>query len=190
MTDSRTVAPSLDRPDPVVGSVRRHRGRVARVPGVVWFFLLIPLMVEVAWVFWPAVNSFSLSMTKWKGVGPAEYIGFKNYTDLAVDDVFRTALKNNAIWVVLFGGLSVLGGLFLAVVLNKPRAGVGIYRSAIYLPMVFSLAVTGLFWRVMYQPGGPVNAILDGIGLDSLVRPWLADPDTALYAVLIAAVWR
>ena len=52
------------------------------------------------------------------------------------------------IWVVGFGGLSVIGGLALAVALNRPRRGVGIYRSAIYLPMVFSLAVTGLFWRV------------------------------------------
>ncbi|MGD7788891.1 carbohydrate ABC transporter permease [Propionibacteriaceae bacterium Y1700] len=157
---------------------------------MVWVFLLIPLAVEAFWVFYPAINSFSLSMTKWNGAGRAEYIGFKNYTNLATDSIFLTALRNNAIWVVLFGGLSVVIGLALAVALNKPRRGVGIYRSAIYLPMVFSLAVTGLFWRVMYQPDGPVNQGLRGIGLDSLTRGWLADPNTALYAVLVAAVWR
>lgn len=169
---------------------RRRRGPMNRVPPVVWLFLAIPLAVELFWVFWPAFNSFSLSLTSWKGVGPAEFIGFKNYTELADDPIFQTALQNNAIWVVLFGGLSVIGGLALAVVLNKPGRGVGIYRSAIYLPMVFSLAVTGLFWRVMYQPEGPVNSIFGVIGLDNFVRPWLADPDTALYAVLVAAVWR
>lgn len=161
-----------------------------RVPVVAWVFLLIPVVMEIAWVFWPAANSFSLSLTRWKGVGPAEYIGLQNFRDLAVDPVFRTALINNAIWVVLFGGLSVAGGLVLALALNKPRPGVGIYRSAIYLPMVFSLAVTGLFWRVIYQPDGAVNTLLGLIGLSSLQHPWLADPDTALYAVLIAAVWR
>jgi multiple sugar transport system permease protein/raffinose/stachyose/melibiose transport system permease protein len=56
--------------------------------------------------------------------------------------------------------------------------------------MVISLAVTGLFWRVMYQPDGPIDTGLGALGLDWLQRQWLADPETALYAVLIAAVWR
>jgi multiple sugar transport system permease protein/raffinose/stachyose/melibiose transport system permease protein len=67
---------------------------------------------------------------------------------------------------------------------------VGLYRSAIYLPMVFSLAVTGLFWRVQYQPDGSVNTLLGAVGLSGWERQWLADPHTALYAVLVAAVWR
>ena len=50
-----------------------------RVPLVVWVVLLVPLLVELAWVFWPAFNSFQLSFTKWSGVGVAEPIGLKNY---------------------------------------------------------------------------------------------------------------
>jgi multiple sugar transport system permease protein len=161
-----------------------------RVPWPVWVFLLIPAAVEVAWVFWPALNSFYLSLTRWNGLGPPEQVGLGNFRDLLSDEVFRQALGNNVIWAIGFGGLSVLGGLALALALNRPRRGVGIYRSAIYLPMVFSLAVTGLFWRVLYQPDGAVNSALGGIGLGGLEHQWLADPDTALYAVLIAAVWR
>lgn len=170
-----------------VAVVRRRR---RRVPWPVWAFLLVPAAVEAGWVFWPALNSFYLSLTKWDGLGPPKPVGLKNFTDLFSDDVFRTALGNNVIWAVGFGGLSVLGGLSLAVALNRPRRGVGLYRSAIYLPMVFSLAVTGLFWRVLYQPDGAVNAALRGVGLGGLARQWLADPHTALYAVLVAAVWR
>lgn len=161
-----------------------------RVPVVVWVFLLVPFAVELAWVFWPALNSFSLSLTRWNGAGPAEPVGLQNYADLLSDPIFATALKNNLIWIVAFGGLSVAGGMGLALALNRPRRGVGIYRSAIYLPMVFSMAVTGLFWRVVYSPDGPLNSALDGVGLGGLVRQWLADPDTALFAVLVAAVWR
>ncbi|QHC60835.1 ABC transporter permease subunit [Rathayibacter sp. VKM Ac-2760] len=171
--------------------VRSGKGRrITRVPAVVWLFLLIPLAIELAWVFWPAINSFYLSLTRWNGIGDPEFIGFDNFTDLGSDPIFATALVNNVIWVVGFGGLSVAIGLALAVALNKPRRGVGIYRSAIYLPMVFSLAVTGLFWRVIYQPDGVVNTFLGGIGLGDLERQWLADPTLALYAVLVAAVWR
>lgn len=177
----------------VVGARARsagHGGALRRVPPVVWVFLLVPLAVELFWVFWPAMNSFSLSLTSWKGVGAAEPVGLQNYQRLVSDPIFLTALRNNVIWVIGFGGLSVAGGLALAVALNRPGRGVGFYRSAIYLPMVISLAVTGLFWRVMYQPDGPIDAGLGALGLDWLQRQWLADPDTALYAVLIAAVWR
>jgi multiple sugar transport system permease protein len=164
--------------------------RRGRLPWPVLLFLLVPAAVEAGWVFWPALNSFYLSLTRWNGLGPPESVGLRNFTDLLSDKVFLEALRNNVIWAVGFGGLSVLGGLALAVALNRPRRGVGLYRSAIYLPMVFSLAVTGLFWRVLYQPDGAVNAALRGTGLGGLARQWLADPDTALYAVLVAAVWR
>jgi multiple sugar transport system permease protein len=161
-----------------------------RIPWPVWVFLLVPAAVEAGWVFWPALNSFYLSLTRWNGLGPPAGVGLKNFSDLLSDKVFLEALRNNAIWAVGFGGLSVLGGLALAVALNRPRRGVGLYRSAIYLPMVFSLAVTGLFWRVLYQPDGAVDAALRGVGLGGLAKQWLADPHTALYAVLVAAVWR
>ncbi|BCB90585.1 carbohydrate ABC transporter permease [Phytohabitans suffuscus] len=171
----------------VAAATRRRRRHLSPV---VWLFLLVPAAVELGLVFWPAINSFYLSLTRWNGLGAPEQVGLANYRELFSDGVFREALGNNVIWAVGFGGLSVAGGLALAVALNKPRRGVGIYRSAIYLPMVFSLAVTGLFWRVQYQPDGTVNTLLGAVGLRSLERQWLADPRTALYAVLVAAVWR
>lgn len=168
----------------------RRRSVTRRVPPVVWLLLLVPVAVELAWVFWPAFNSFQLSFTRWHGVGLAEPVGLRNYQTLFRDPIFLTALRNNVFWVIGFGGLSVIFGFALALALNKPRRGVGIYRSAIYLPMVFSLAVTGLFWRVMYQPDGPINAMLAAVGIDTGQHQWLADPDTALAAILVAAIWR
>lgn len=164
--------------------------RLGQVPRGVWVFVAIPFVVEAIWVFWPALNSFWLSLTKWNGTGAPKFVGMDNYRQLVTDAVFRQALLNNAIWLVGFGGLSVLIGLALAMALNRPRRLVGLYRSAIYVPMVFSLAVTGLFWRVLYAPDGSIDSVLRGLGLGSLTRQWLADPDTALGAVLIAAVWR
>jgi multiple sugar transport system permease protein/raffinose/stachyose/melibiose transport system permease protein len=175
----------------VATPVLPRRGRLGRqVSLAVWGFLLLPAAIEVGLVFWPAANSFYLSLTKWNGAGPPRNVGLGNFRSLLSDDIFRQALRNNVIWAIGFGGLSVAGGLALAVALNRPRRGVGLYRSAIYLPMVFSLAVTGLFWRVQYQPDGSVNTALGLLHLAGLERQWLADPTTALYAVLVAAVWR
>ena len=169
MTSQATRVAGPDRrperpPGPRPSATRRHPPGAADGLGSV---LLVPLLVELGWVFWPAFNSFQLSFTKWSGVGAAQPIGLDNYRDLLDDPIFRIAIKNNVLWVIAFGGLSVIVGLALAVALNRPRRGVGIYRSAIYLPMVFSLAVTGLFWRVLYQPDGAINTVLASIGIDS-----------------------
>lgn len=172
------------------GAGTRRRSVTRRVPPVIWVLLLVPVVIELAWVFWPAFNSFQLSFTRWHGVGAAEPVGLKNYQTLASDPIFLTALQNNVYWIIGFGGLSVIIGFALALALNKPRRGVGIYRSAIYLPMVFSLAVTGLFWRVMYQPDGPINVLLATFGINTGEHQWLADPNTALAAILVAAIWR
>lgn len=171
------------------------RTRPRRRPAKAWSpllaaFVLVPFAVESVWVFWPALQGFYFSLTRWDGLTPPEYIGFANFTELAGDATFRGALLNTVIWLVLFGGLSVLGGFGMALLLEKDRRGVGFYRAALFTPVVFSLVVTALVWRVFYQPDGLVDQLLRAIGLEQLIRPWLADPQTALYAVILPALWR
>jgi multiple sugar transport system permease protein/raffinose/stachyose/melibiose transport system permease protein len=149
-----------------------------RVPPILLLFVLIPLLVEGFWVFWPAAQGFWLALTNWDGVSPPQFVGLDNYARMIDDPVFHTAVTNTAIWLVLFGGLSAVGGLGMAVLLQKERRGVGFYRAALFVPVVFSLVATSLIWQVLYQPGG----IFDSSPL--------ADPDTAIYAVLVPALWR
>ncbi|MDX6284184.1 MAG: multiple sugar transport system permease protein, partial [Kribbellaceae bacterium] len=153
-------------------------------------FVFIPFAIEAVWVFWPALQGFWLSLTNWDGLSAPKFVGLGNFGDMFSDPIFKTALKNTAIWLVLFGGLSVIGGFGMAMLLQKERRGVGIYRAALFTPVVFSLVVTALIWRVFYQPDGLVDSVLRGVGLESWIHPWLADPDTALYAVILPALWR
>ncbi|MCU1549461.1 MAG: sugar transporter permease [Glaciihabitans sp.] len=167
-----------------------RRRRVTFPPPVVFALVLVPFLIEAIGVFWPAVQGISLSFLHWNGFGPATTVGFDNYTSLATDDVFIGALKNTAIWIVLFGGISFIAGLGVAVLFQAERRGVGIYRTALFLPIVFSLVVTSLIWSAFFQPNGVLDAILDGVGLSSWKHVWLGDPSTALYAVIVAALWR
>ncbi|WP_243709628.1 carbohydrate ABC transporter permease [Micromonospora sp. 15K316] len=173
----------------VAGAPRRRR-RSNRLSPLLVAFVLVPFAVESIWVFWPALQGFWFSLTRWDGQTPPEFIGVNNYVELAGDATFRGALLNTVIWLVLFGGLSVVGGFGMALLLQKERRGVGFYRAALFTPVVFSLVVTALVWRVFYQPDGLADQILRTIGLEHLIRPWLADPQTALYAVILPALWR
>lgn len=170
----------------VLAAPRRRR----RFPPVLLAFVLVPLIVEGFWVFWPALQGFYLSLTNWDGVSAPTFIGFGNFAEMFSDDIFGTAALDTVIWLVLFGGLSAAGGLGLAMLLQRERRGVGFYRAALFLPVVFSLVATSLIWQVIYQPDGLVNQLLGAIGLESWQHAWLADPKTALYAVLVPALWR
>jgi ABC-type sugar transport system permease subunit len=168
----------------------RQRRRSTRLSPVLPAFVLVPFVIESIWVFWPALQGFWLSLTKWDGMTAPQFIGLGNFTEMASDPTFLGALRNTVIWLLLFGGLSIIGGFGMALLLQRDRRGVTFYRAALFTPVVFSLVVTALVWRVFYQPDGLADNFLHAVGLDNLIRPWLADPDTALYAVILPALWR
>ncbi len=170
------------------GGRGRRPGR--RTPPLVLAFVLIPLLAESVWVFWPALQGFYLALTKWDGVSAPQFVGLGNFREMVHDEVFRTAAIDTVLWLVLFGGLSALLGLAAALLLQAERRGVGFYRAALFLPVVFSLVATALVWQAIYQPDGVLNQVLGSIGLGSLRHAWLADQDTALYAVIVPALWR
>ncbi|MGW5444115.1 carbohydrate ABC transporter permease [Streptomyces asiaticus] len=184
LTAPERTSPAAPRP-----RGRRARG-IRRTPPLVLAFLLVPLLAESLWVFWPALQGFYLALTKWDGVSAPEFVGLGNFAEMAHDEVFRTAAVDTVLWLVLFGGLSALLGLGAALLLQQERRGVGFYRAALFLPVVFSLVATALVWQAIYQPDGVLNRLLESVGLDSLRHAWLADQDTALYAVIVPALWR
>jgi multiple sugar transport system permease protein len=150
----------------------------------------IPLLFEVVWVMWPAIQSIGISTLRWNGTSDATFIGGENFTNLLSDPLFMTALGNNAKWLLVFGVLSVLGGLALALVLHEQIKGWKIYRSAFFTPIAVSFVVTGFIWKWMFAPSGVVNSGLGAMGLEKFVTNWLGDEDLVLWAVIVAAVWR
>jgi multiple sugar transport system permease protein len=153
-------------------------------------FVLVPLLVESVTVFWPAIQGFYISLTNWNGVNPATFAGFGNYSRMFGDAIFRKALENTAIWLLVFGSISAAGGLGCAMFLQRERRGIAVYRAALFLPVVFSLTATALMWQTLYQPNGVVNGMLSAVGLGGWQHAWLATSSTALYAQIVPALWR
>ena len=180
------TAPPVERP----AEPRRRNKPSRRLSPLLLAFVLVPLAVEAFWVFWPAIQGVYLSFTNWDGISPPTNVGLGNYTEMATDPVFGKALLDTVIWLVLFGGVSAVGGLAMAIFLQRERRGVGIYRAALFTPVVFSLVATSLIWQAMYQPDGLINNVLGGLGLESWQRSWLSESGTALYAVIVPALWR
>lgn len=158
---------------------------------VPWLFLAVPLVLYAIWVIGPTIYTVYLSFTEWDVISEAQFVGFDNYTKLFNDPVFYTSLINNIKWLAIFLAIPFTLGLFLALLLSQKIRGAKFFKASIYSPMILAPVVIGLIWSWIYQPrGGLLNNTLTFVGLDFLTRGWLSDPNTALYAVIAAAVWR
>ncbi len=158
-----------------------------------WTFLfaIIPLTVYIVIVIIPLLSSFYYSFTDWNGFRQTyNFVGLDNFTKIFSDKLFANAIENTLIWMIAALILPVGGGLILALMLNEEVKGAKFYKSLFYLPICLSLAVVGQVWIWIYMPNwGLINTTLRALQLDSLTLAWLANPKTALIAVIIAWSW-
>ena len=155
-------------------------------------FISPALALYLVFMLYPFINTIYLSLTNWNGATTEkDFIGLANYARMFGDEGVRQAFWNTVIWVVVGTIAPVAIGLFLALLLwSGTRGSISVFfRTVYFLPFVLPLVVVAIVWQWIYHPiFGPLNKMLDSIGLEQLSRGWLGEPRTALYAVLIAAI--
>jgi multiple sugar transport system permease protein len=140
-------------------------------------------------VWFPAIASVLLSFTDWNGIGPVgdiKVIGLTNYVNVATNyPPFWPALQHNVIWLAVLFLVATPAGMFLAVLLDKEIRFSRFYQTALYMPVVLSLALVAFIWQLIYsRDQGLLNAVL-GTTID-----WYGDPKYNLWAALVATSWR
>jgi raffinose/stachyose/melibiose transport system permease protein len=130
------------------------------------------------------------AFTNWNGARHASWVGLKNFRDIASDPIARGALWHTlelaGCFVVLANGI----GLILALALNRALKTRHFLRSLFFAPVAVSPLAVAYIWQWMFDNNGALNRLLGDVGLSSLRRPWLGDPSTALWTVLIVLVWQ
>jgi multiple sugar transport system permease protein len=192
---------------------RRRRARLrtltARDKVVLVSMLGIPLLLDLAFIWVPALGSVFLSFTKWTGVGsiklkscadfptapgipkPGCLYGTQNY-HYAVSTYpdFWPAVEHNAIWLGVFILIATPLGMLFAVIIDRGIRGSRIYQSVLFLPVMLSLALIGIIWELIYSPNfGLINTIIGHNHNDNLID-WLGNPHLNLWALLVEASWR
>ncbi|WP_030980034.1 carbohydrate ABC transporter permease [Streptomyces sp. NRRL S-1824] len=153
----------------------------------------VPLLALLVFVWLPALASVGLSFTSWDGIEPSDirWVGLDNYQEIFTNyPPFWPAVQHNVIWLLFTALLPTPFGIFLAYQLDRKIRFTRFYQTAIFLPMVLSLAVVGFIWEIIYNPdNGLLNGVLNGAAPGHHID-WLGDPDLNLWAVLIASAWR
>jgi raffinose/stachyose/melibiose transport system permease protein len=154
--------------------------------------LVLPVVVLIVVFFLlPLGNALVYSVVDFDGISNnPPFIGLANFSEMFTDDLVWHALANNAIWIVIGTAAPLIFGLLIALLLWGVRRGSLIYRLCFFLPYVLPGVAVGIVWGWIYDPvQGFLNRALGAVGLDSLQRGWLGDPQWALYAILATAIW-
>jgi multiple sugar transport system permease protein len=155
---------------------------------------LIPVVLALGGtVLFPILKAMQMSLYHNVLIKPQEYgyVGLANYVRLVHDETFWLSLWNSVLWV--FGSVvfQFVGGFAAALLLHHPFRGRTIVRTITLLPWIIPGVVVALIWEFIYQPNyGLLNDVLSRIGWMSERVAWLANPDLAMPAVIVANIWR
>ncbi|WP_193105504.1 carbohydrate ABC transporter permease [Brachybacterium sp. FME24] len=174
-------------------STRRRTDQPGRArPGLLPLAFAAPaLVLYLGFLVWPALQALWISLTDWDGLSDQQnFVGLDNYLALFDDKVVGIAAVNNVLWSIVTIVLPMTLGLLFAVVLNRKSRTSPIFRTIFYAPAVLPLVSIASIWAWLYDPSdGAINTVLRTIGLSGLEQSWLGQDSTALWSVMIPAVW-
>ncbi len=157
-----------------------------------WLLMLPLLVIMVAVIGWPLVDTVRLSFTDAQLVGTAgNYVGFDNYTKMLTSSNFTRTLSTTTWFAVVSVAAEMVLGVLAALLLNQEFRGRAILRGLMILPWALPTVVNATLWRLIYNPEyGALNAALTQLHLIDDYRSWLGEPGTALAALIVADCWK
>ncbi|WP_311879073.1 carbohydrate ABC transporter permease [Microbacterium forte] len=183
-TQSQLLAPNRERS-------LEHRPRRPRRQIAWWALALLApaLGFFILFDYYPLVRVITLSFQSTDLFGrPSGFIGVENYADMFSSPQFLSTLGTTFLFAVGSVTLKLVCGLAIALPMSTSRRASWLARPVVLIPMAVSVAVAGLVFRAMFQPGfGLADQILGSVGLSS--PGWLTNPDFALVSVIIVDTW-
>ena len=171
----------------MTSSLRKKEARIA------WLFITPYLIGFTLFHFLPVLLSAVLSLTAWRYIGMIDkphFIGLGNYFEMSRDPEFWNAFCNSIVYSICFVPFVMAAGLLLAVLVNQKihfRNGI---RAMIFMPYVSNMVAIAIVWSILLDPvDGIVNQTLSALGVNQAPM-WLMGSKTALYSVVMIAVWR
>ena len=173
------------------GAAEAARRRAWRRNLTGYIFIGPWLVAFFAFTALPIVASAVLAFTNFNVLSPnLDWIGLENFQRMLVGDArYWRSVRATFAYAVAAVPLKLAFALALAMLLNNYRRGVSVYRAVYYAPSIVGASVAvAVIWREMFGRNGPLNSLLAQLGLPT--HPWLGDPATALWTLILLAVWE
>nr|WP_240804366.1 sugar ABC transporter permease [Qingshengfaniella alkalisoli] len=178
-----------DRPGPKEDMTGTRLGR-----SVLPYAMLSPaVIVTLAIVFLPMLQTAWMSLHDYVLFRPNDFtfVGLDNFIAALQDEVFWISLKHTVIWIGVTIPAQLLLGLVTALLLNQNFPWRPVARALIIIPWALPSVVIALMWVWIYDSNyGVMNDFMLRLGLIEQAVPWLADPKTALGAIILTLTWQ
>ncbi|MEV0353504.1 sugar ABC transporter permease [Nonomuraea sp. NPDC050680] len=178
---------AIARPAAVAGGGRPSR---LRRDGRAAAFFAAPSMIGLTlFTLFPIVLSLVMAFFRWPAVGERTFTGVENFTTLFTDPVFRRALLNTLLFVVLYLPLNLVVSVGLAVWMGPRIKGRKALRVVFFLPVVTPMVANAIVWRMIYQPNGLIDGSLYA-ATGTHAPNFLGEQGWAMFAVVAMSVWQ
>ncbi len=175
---------------PPVAAARRRAALEVQENIAGYVFLLPWFLGLFIFLVGPVVASLYLSFTNYNLIGVPKLVGWQNYVTMFQDPHWWNALRVTFLYVFVSVPLKLACALVVALLLKQGLRGLGIFRAIYYVPSLLGSSVAiALLWRQMFDSDGLVNQALALIGIHTDLS-WVSTPGTALYTLVILAVWQ
>lgn len=155
-----------------------------------YFYILPALFILSVFTLWPTVYSVILSFQRWDFLSASRpFVGLANYEALFASAEFRNSLQVTSLYVALSVPVRIMVALLLAHTVQANTRLNRLLRGVFFLPVVSSAVAISLVWRWLFNTdAGLINALLTTLGTTPI--PWLIDPQTAIFAIVIVSIWQ
>ncbi|UQN28778.1 carbohydrate ABC transporter permease [Brachybacterium kimchii] len=167
----------------------RRRSHPFRPNGFLW--ILPALVVSGGIVYFCIGYNAWASTLDWNGISPhPEGVGTENFRRALQDPIFWGSIRHTIVYfVVTFLGQTILGVLLAALLHSRVRFA-ALYKVIVFVPVVLAPAIMAPVFRILFAGDGPVNTVLESVGLGFISQPWLAQSGTALLVLMIMQIWQ
>lgn len=155
------------------------------------YLLILPIVLGYAlFLIGPVLYAFAMSFTNWSLVQKLKFTGIDNYTRaITLDPVFWTSFKNTVIFSAGMVPINIVLALLLALLLRRRLPFIGLFRTAIFSPVVVSLVVWAIVWKFIFATdGGLVNLIVRQFGGQDI--PWLFSMTWTMPVVILVSALK
>ena len=154
-----------------------------------WVFILPVTLGTLLLNVLPALPNIYFSLTEWNGLVTPRFIGFTNYVQFTTDPVFQNSLRVTVIYALGSIPLSILAGLGVALLVNRPLRGMSFFRAIYYTPHISNIIAIVIVFQYLLAPRfGMINQAL--WNLFGIVGPnWLGDDNAAMVSIIFVSVY-
>jgi raffinose/stachyose/melibiose transport system permease protein len=166
------------------------RKRFFRTKIIPVLFVLPIMLLNFLVVLGPSFASVYYSMTSWKGVGAATFIGLANYQKIFSDKQYLHAFQNNVVWLIFFLVVPITLALLGASILAGLKKGGLFFRAVLFIPYILPSVIVASVWKSLLHLDTGLGGLAATLGMPFLNIAYFGRSDTSLLSAAFVDNWH